>query len=29
MSELFVALIALSVTVGLPWKAHVANIAWG
>jgi hypothetical protein len=29
MSELFVALIALSVTVGLPWKAHVAKIATG
>jgi hypothetical protein len=29
MSELFVALIALSVTVGLPWKAHVAKISLG
>jgi hypothetical protein len=29
MSELFVALIALSVTVGLPWKAHVAKICLG
>jgi hypothetical protein len=29
MSELFVALIALSVTVGLPWKAHVAKICQG
>lgn len=29
MSELFVGMIALSVTVGLPWKTHVANIAQG
>lgn len=29
MSELFVAMIALSVTLGLPWKAHVAKISQG
>jgi hypothetical protein len=29
MSELFVAMIALSVSVGLPWKAHVAKISQG
>jgi hypothetical protein len=29
MSELFVGLIALSVTVGLPWKAHIAKICQG
>jgi len=29
MSELFAGMIALSVTVGLPWKTHVANIAQG
>jgi hypothetical protein len=29
MSELFVAMIALSVTAGLPWKAHIAKIAQG
>lgn len=29
MSELFVGLIVLSVTAGLPWKTHVARIAQG
>jgi hypothetical protein len=29
MSELFAGMIALSVTAGLPWKTHVANIAQG
>lgn len=29
MSELFVGILALSVTVGLPWKTHVARIAQG
>jgi len=29
MSELFVTMITLSVTVGLPWKAHIAKIAQG
>jgi hypothetical protein len=29
MSELFAGMVALSVTVGLPWKTHVANIAQG
>ena len=29
MSELFVSMIAISVTVGLPWKTHVARIAQG
>jgi hypothetical protein len=29
MSELFVAMLALSVTAGLPWKTHVARIAQG
>ncbi|MGD0443881.1 MAG: hypothetical protein ABSA39_08090 [Edaphobacter sp.] len=29
MSELFVGMIALSVTVGLPWKAHITRIAQG
>src|ERR1700691_980930 len=29
MSELFVGMIALSVTVGLPWKTHVARISQG
>jgi hypothetical protein len=29
MSELFACMVALSVTVGLPWKTHVANIAQG
>jgi hypothetical protein len=29
MSELFVAMIALSVTMGLPWRTHVARIAQG
>ena len=29
MSELFVAMIALSVTLGLPWRTHVARIAQG
>lgn len=29
MSELFVAMIALSVTLGLPWRTHVARLAQG
>ncbi len=29
MSELFVGMVALSVTVGLPWRTHVARIAHG
>jgi hypothetical protein len=29
MSEIFVAMIALSVTLGLPWRTHVARIAQG
>lgn len=29
MSELFVAMVALSVMVGLPWNTHVARIAQG
>jgi hypothetical protein len=29
MSELFVGMIALSVTVGLPWKTHITRIAQG
>lgn len=29
MSELFVGMIALSVTAGLPWKTHVARISQG
>ena len=29
MSELFVGMLALSATVGLPWKTHVARIAQG
>jgi hypothetical protein len=29
MSELFAGMMALSVTVGLPWKTHVASIAQG
>jgi hypothetical protein len=29
MSELFVGMIALSVTVGLPWRTHVARISQG
>jgi hypothetical protein len=29
MSELFVSMLALSATVGLPWKTHVARIAQG
>ncbi len=29
MSELFLGLVVLSVTVGLPWKTHVARIAHG
>lgn len=29
MSELFVGMLVLSVTVGLPWKTHVARIAYG
>jgi len=29
MSELFVGITALSVTMGLPWKTHVARIAQG
>ncbi len=29
MSELFVAMIALSVTLGLPWRTHVARVAQG
>ncbi len=29
MTELFVGMIALSVTVGLPWKTHVARISQG
>jgi hypothetical protein len=29
MSELFAGMIVLSVTVGLPWKAHAARIAQG
>jgi len=29
VSELFVAMIALSVTMGLPWRTHVARLAQG
>ena len=29
MSEIFVVLVALSVTLGLPWRTHVARIAQG
>ena len=29
MSELFVVMVALSVTVGLPWRTHVARLAQG
>lgn len=29
MTELFVAMVALSVTLGLPWRTHVARIAQG
>jgi hypothetical protein len=29
MSELFVAMVVLSVTLGLPWRTHVARIAQG
>jgi len=29
MSELFVAMIALSVSIGLPWRTHVARLAQG
>ncbi len=29
MTELFVAMIALSVTLGLPWRTHVARLAQG
>jgi hypothetical protein len=29
MSELFVAMIALSVTMGLPWRTHVARLTQG
>jgi hypothetical protein len=29
MSELFVAMVALSVTLGLPWRTHVARLAQG
>ena len=29
MTELFVAMIALSVSVGLPWRTHVARVAQG
>jgi len=29
MSEIFVAMVALSVTLGLPWRTHVARIAQG
>lgn len=29
MSELFVSMIALSVTVGLPWRTHITRIAQG
>jgi hypothetical protein len=29
MCELFVGMIALSMTVGLPWKPHIARIAQG
>jgi type IV secretory pathway VirB2 component (pilin) len=29
MSELFVAMVALSVTMGLPWRTHVARLAQG
>ncbi|MCU1253133.1 MAG: hypothetical protein JWQ49_6162 [Edaphobacter sp.] len=29
MSELFVSIIALSVTVGLPWRTHITRIAQG
>jgi hypothetical protein len=29
VSELFVAMIALSVTLGLPWRTHVARLAQG
>ena len=29
MSEIFVAMVALSVTLGLPWRTHVARLAQG
>ncbi len=29
LSELFVAMVALSVTMGLPWRSHVARLAQG
>jgi hypothetical protein len=29
MGEIFVAMVALSVTLGLPWKTHVARLAQG
>ena len=29
MSELFIAMVALSVTLGLPWRTHVARLAQG
>jgi hypothetical protein len=29
MSELFVAMVALAVTLGLPWRTHVARLAQG
>lgn len=29
MSEVFVAMVALSVTLGLPWRTHVARLAQG
>lgn len=29
MSEIFVGMVALSVTIGLPWKTHVGRIAQG
>lgn len=29
MSELFVGMLSLSVTVGLPWKSHTTRIACG
>jgi hypothetical protein len=29
MGELFVAMVALSVTIGLPWRTHVARLAQG
>ena len=29
MSELFVAMVAMSVTLGLPWRTHVARLAQG